>query len=192
MVGLFPGGNPIDPRDLTGENALDRGAQMHVGLSVLAMSAWWYGVGIGGVALLFVAMIFRERGRFRQRLREYLGTHPPMPEDEFLARSGIPAEGSRVALLVRKGVAEAMGIPPANLHPTDSLQYLCGFGFGDVDFADILFLVGKALGVRVSVKSWKALFADARKADLITLGDLARFVDGNWGGLVSAKNPVAR
>ena len=162
---------------------------MNVGSVIMAMSPWWYGIGMGGMALLVAVGVFRECGRVRRCQREHLETHAPLSDDHFLVTTGAPPEGAEFAIVVRKGVAKAMGIPPATLHPTDTIEYICGFSYDGMDFLEITMNIESVLGMHTPNEFWKPFFRKRKVATEPSLGDLARVAAENLGSLVSAKKP---
>ena len=90
---------------------------------------------------------------YERFLRRVWRERPRLSDEEFYDRfyrgSGIdPAIPSRVRAELEQALGENMGA----LHPSDNLV----FGFEDVDFADILFRMGRVFDVRVPVQAFPA------------------------------------
>lgn len=59
---------------------------------------------------------------------EHLATHAPLSDEEFLRQAGLPSKQGPIALQIRDAISP-WGSPPATLHPSDTLDYICQFEF---------------------------------------------------------------
>lgn len=85
-----------------------------------------------------------------------------------------------------------MGVPAQTLYPSDHLEYICQFGFDNLDIFDIDVYVGKNLHVHLPSSFWKPLFPVKREASEVSLGELVRFVAQNWESLSSLQTVKAQ
>jgi acyl carrier protein len=59
------------------------------------------------------------------------------------------------------------------------MEYICQFGFDNHDILEVLISVEKALHIRMPGRSWGRLFSSGTTADMVTLGDMVRFLAQN-------------
>jgi len=131
-----------------------------------------------------------ERRRLEQQ-RRAIQERPPLSDEAFLERAGVPPEDVPTALATRRGAADACGFPPTALHPGDALATLRSlmgpapdahwFDLGS-DWFEVVVDVGTVVGVTVSDlgldeldERWQAA---ERRGELANLGQLIRLLAG--------------
>jgi hypothetical protein len=100
-----------------------------------------------------------------------------------------------VAIGVRDGVAESMGVPAVTLHPKDAMGYIKDFHSIGPDWLAIEFGIERALKIRIPKKfPLEGVFKDktietATPADFdaITVADLANLFIANWHLVIPRK-----
>jgi hypothetical protein len=160
---------------------------------MLAMDTW---TGCGllfGLSVVTAALIIPLERRRRRRLsRQHVASHRELSDDEFLDQAGAPAGRRAVALGVRQAVAEAMGVPPATVHPSDSLEYALRCGFIGPDVYDLVFRLEKELRVNKIPKGILDQLVTAKGGfKACTVGDLVRYIAAQWESLLPAPRPRA-
>lgn len=159
-------------------------ARMNMSFEVIAIGGWTLtALVLAGIGLLTAQVSISESRRLKRLRADHVQTHPPMPGEKFSELAGVQADRGHVAAGFRNGVAEAMGVAPETVYPSDRLDYVMQFSFDNMDFCDISIFAGKALNVRIPDSFWKPLFPAKRKPRDVSLGELARFAAENWDSL---------
>jgi hypothetical protein len=145
-----------------------------------------------------------ERRRLEQQRRS-IQERPPLSDEAFLERAGVPPEDVPTALATRRAVAEACGFPPTALHPGDVLATLrCLMGpapdahwldLGS-DWFEVVVEAGTTLGVTVSGQALDELDerwqAAERSGELANLGQLIGLLAGFVRAARTTCSPGAR
>lgn len=147
--------------------------------AAIVLGAWGYAVIALGVMTVAIGPLLDWR-RLRNLRRKHFETHPNLSAEDFIRQINIPSERAEVALGVRQGVARAMRVPPATVYPSDDWEYICQFGFDNMDFLDVFFPIEKVLRVPKRGWIWKFVSPTWPAPNHSSLGDLVRLITENW------------
>jgi len=135
------------------------------------------------MAVIVVMMVLQHRIRMKSLREHHLATHPSLSNDEFLQQIKVPVGLVTIATGVRQSVARAMGVPVESVYPSDTLEYICQFGFDNMDFVEIVVEIEQTLGVPFVDSFWDPLFPANKTLNDVHLGDLTKVIAANWTAL---------
>jgi acyl carrier protein len=162
---------------------------------IIAIGDWASALLImGGVLLLGTVLVLLDLPRIRRLRRKHVKTHPCLSSEEFIRQGDFPREHETIALGVREGVANAMGVATETVYPADRLDYVVQFAFDNIDLLDLKLFIGEALQVRVPIGLFEVPKGKEDIPPLDTVADLATYIAENRRQLIDTnpKPEVAR
>jgi acyl carrier protein len=141
---------------------------------------------LGLFAAMSAVMCAIEKRRLRRLRAQHIVSHCELSDVDFVSSFGAPREQWEIAVGIRTAIGKTMGVPPATIHPRDSLHYIMTFGFDNMDFIELVVEMEDVLGARLSDDIMKQF-----KLESQCVADLVRFVAANWESLVESANRSA-
>ena len=139
------------------------------------------------LALLAATIVVGEWGA-RKKRRQHIAGHPAVSDGEYLEKIGLPQSKNDLCLAFRRAMADAAGIPPESVCPSDSLAHLCGLGFDGIDLCEILPFLERRLGVKISDREAETALAGKFSLQM-PFGDFVRCYVENWASIAKQVAP---
>jgi hypothetical protein len=116
-----------------------------------------------------------------RKQRNQLTERAPISAAEFLAGLVTTDTTQRIMLGVRAGVADAIGVPPEFVYPSDVFGDLLQLGFDGMDFIEVVVSIEHVLHVRFHAAELAAAINQLGAATMnFTVQDFAQSCARDW------------
>jgi len=130
-----------------------------------------------------LVVVLAEVWHTKRRKQGHAASHARMTDAEYLTKLGVPKTKQDLCLAFRRAMADAAGVPPETVYPSDSMAHLCELGFDGVDTIEILLFLERRLGVRISDRKAKEALA-GKLTPQMAFADFVRCYVEEWDSIV--------
>ena len=149
-------------------------------------SLMWTLIILLGVLGLVLTAGWDIKRRAQRRAAGHAAGHPPMADAEYLAELDLPETKQDLCLAFRLAMADAAGVPPETVYPSDSMAHLCELGLDGIDTVEILIGLEDRLGVTISDREAEKILADHPGLEM-AFGDWVRCFVEDWDTIVGQR-----